>query len=108
MATTVIAINVFISLVCWFVAWRIWQLRSTLASVADTLEKSANSTHSVLYGAPKAIIKGQGGTRGLRQRYQVLDRQLQQLQQIMAIATFGLGVWQRQFNRPKRLKKRFR
>ncbi|MBD2313984.1 hypothetical protein H6G20_20145 [Desertifilum sp. FACHB-1129] len=106
MAALVIILNVLISIACWFVAWKIWRLRLTLASVANTLERAERSTHSVLYGAPRAIIRGQSGTRGLRQRYQVLDRQVEQLRRLIAIATFGLGVWQRQVKPSRRPKRR--
>lgn len=95
MVTIVIAINLLIALLCLYVAWRIWKLRLILARVADTLLAAERSTHAVLYGAPKAITKGQKGVYQLRQRYQQLEPQLQKAQQALALLSFGQTLWQR-------------
>ena len=92
MFITVIVINLGISLLCLFVAWKIWQLRKTFSQVADTLINAERQTHNVLYGAPNAIIKGQQGTRKLRTQYGRLSEQLAKVRQLLAVATLLLGV----------------
>lgn len=94
MLITVLVINLLISLFCLYSAWQIWQLRRTLANVADALMLYERNTHAALYGAPPAILLGQKGTRALRQQYQRLTVQLQKVQQILALVSFGQGVWQ--------------
>ncbi len=95
MLQAVVVTNFFLSLVCLFVAWKIWQLRRTLAQVADTLLSVERNTHNILYGAPKAISQGQVGTAQLRKHYQQLEPQLQRARQSLALLSLGLGLWQR-------------
>ena len=92
MLISVILINLGISLLCLFVAWKIWKLRKTLSKVADTLINAERQTHQVLYGAPNAIIKGQYGTRRLRTQYGRLNAQLVKVQQLLAVVTLLLRV----------------
>ena len=103
MLITVLVINLLISLFCLYSAWQIWQLRRTLANVADALTLYERDTHAVLYGAPPAILQGQKGTHALRQQYQRLTMQLQKVQQVLALVSFGQGVW-----RSTRRSRRFR
>jgi hypothetical protein len=91
MLQIVVGINVLISLLCLYVAWRVWKLRQALAITADVVTAFERNTYLVLHGAPQAIYKGQLGICGLRERYQQLDRQLQQVQQVLTI----LGLLQR-------------
>jgi hypothetical protein len=95
MVTTVVIFNLLVSLICLFVAWRVWKLRLALAAAADVLASVERSTYSVLHGAPRGIINGQIGTRGLRERYQGLEPQLQKLQQVLQLLGLAQTVLRR-------------
>ena len=85
MVTIVVVLNVLISLVCLYVAWQVWNLRRTLVAVVDALTIAERNTYAVLHGAPNAIYKGQLGVHGMRERYQQLELQLQQVQQVLTV-----------------------
>lgn len=99
MVTVVVVINTGISLVCLYVAWRVWKLRKTLARVADAIDSAERSTYKTLHGAPKAISKGQVAGVQLGERYRQLELQLQRVQQLLSLVALGKTVWQQ--NRPK-------
>lgn len=104
MLQIVVGINILISLLCLFVAWRVWTLRRALAIAADVVASFERNTYLTLHGAPQAIYNGQLGVRGLRERYQQLDRQLQQVQQVLTVLTLlqrivRVGVRQRTASR---------
>jgi uncharacterized protein YhhL (DUF1145 family) len=93
--TIVLITNAFLALICLWVAWKIWQLRRTLARVTDTLLYVEQVVYQVLHSAPTAILKGQTGSQALQQQYQNLQIQLQRLQQILALVSFGRSLWAR-------------
>ncbi len=99
MVAIVLVINLIISLICLYVAGKIWRYRQILAKVADRVNAADRSTYKVLHAAPNAIIKGQKGTRSLRQQYQQLEIQIQQIQKIMVILKLGQKIWRRSKNR---------
>ena len=92
MLQIVVGINILISVLCLYVAWRVWTLRRALAITADVVASFERSTYLTLHGAPQAIYNGQLGVRGLRERYQQLDRQLQQVQQVLTVLTLLQGI----------------
>ena len=59
MVTVVVIINMLMSLMLFYVAWRVWQLKRRLVKIADTLTAAERSTHAVLHRAPNAIYKSQ-------------------------------------------------
>jgi hypothetical protein len=85
MLQIVVGINILISLLCLYVAWRVWKLRRALAIAADVVASFERNTYLTLHGAPQAIYNGQLGVSGLRDRYQQLDRQLEQVQQVLTV-----------------------
>ncbi|MBE9125594.1 MULTISPECIES: hypothetical protein [unclassified Coleofasciculus] len=91
MVTVVVVFNVLISLLGFYVAWRVWKLRRVLARAADIVAAAERSTYAVLHGTPKTIYRGQLGVEGLRDRYQQLEVQLQRVQRVLLI----LGLFQR-------------
>ena len=102
MVTIVVVLNVLISLLCLYVAWQVWNLRRTLAAVVDALTIAERNTYAVLHGAPNAIYKGQLGVHGLRERYQQLELQLQQVQKVLTV----LGLLQSLLRSGVRLRSR--
>lgn len=94
MVAVIIVINLLIATVCWYVAWRVWKLRSALSKAADALISAERATHSVLSGAPRGIGKGETGVRQLRQQYRLLEVKLLRVQQILKLLGLGQLVWQ--------------
>jgi|GEM_PF-652623 len=95
MITFILGFNLVVSLVCLFIAWKLWQLRLSLARAAQTLSSVERKTHWVLAPAPRYIMIGERGTHRLREQLQRLDGQLQQLQKLLGILSFSLSLWQR-------------
>jgi hypothetical protein len=95
MVVFVLIANSLLALLCLFTAWQMLRLRRYFAKVAETLTAVERSTHNVLYRAPEFILTGQWGTRQLRQKYQALQPQYQQLQQTLSLLNLGFALWQR-------------
>ncbi|WP_448560805.1 hypothetical protein [Trichothermofontia sp.] len=95
MITFVLGFNLVVSLISLFIAWKLWQVRLTLARAASVLSSVERQTHRVLSPAPHYIMIGERGTHSLRQRLQRLDGQLRQLRQLLGILRFCLTLWQR-------------
>ncbi|NJN88856.1 MAG: hypothetical protein HC881_24460 [Leptolyngbyaceae cyanobacterium SL_7_1] len=95
MVTIVVGANLLIALVCLGVARRVWQFKRQLTALADTLVVFESNTHAVLYGAPEAILQGQGGIAQLRQTLQQIRPQVQQIRQLTALVGVGRLLWQR-------------
>ncbi|MDA0269378.1 MAG: hypothetical protein O2890_05780 [Cyanobacteria bacterium] len=91
MITLVIFINVGIALLCGYFAWQVWQVRNTLAAVADAILEWEHNTHGVLDPnvTPANILQGQQGIAQAREGYAQLQRQLQQLQRLLALLGGG-------------------
>jgi hypothetical protein len=88
MVTVVVIFNLLISLLGFYIAWRIWKLRRVLGAAADIVARAERSTYQVLHGAPQAISKGQIGVHGLKKRYQQLEFQLQRVQRVLMVLGF--------------------
>lgn len=99
MLTLVIVFNVLLALLCWVAAWQVWRLRRILSRVANTLTAAERRTDSVLQSAPRFVLKGQTGSEALRLRYQQLEQQLQQVQQVLSLCQWGLALVRRPVNR---------
>jgi hypothetical protein len=101
-----VSLNLAIALFCFYVAWRLWRLAQTLGAVADAMVVWERSTHNTLNPAviPPAILLGQRSTARLRGRYAQLQRQLQQLQQVVSVVRLipVASRWVRLGARPRR------
>lgn len=93
----VITFNIAIALFCFYLAWRIWLVKRALATVAVVLTVWERNTHWALNPAirPELILRGQQATASLRERYALLELQMQRLQRILAVALMGLRLLQR-------------
>jgi hypothetical protein len=99
MVTIVVLINTMISLLLFYVAWRIWQLRQRLANITNILIAADRSSYAVLHGAPKAIYQRQQRIYKTRLVNQALQLQIQQVQQIFGLLLLGQKLWRRNFNK---------
>ncbi|HLO50456.1 MAG TPA: hypothetical protein VK211_18715 [Kamptonema sp.] len=93
MLTTVLIINVLISLLCFYIAWKVWQVRRVLSRVESTLTVMERRSHNILSQAPEFLVKREKSVRKLRQQYQQLESQVQQLQQVLGLLTLGGTLW---------------
>lgn len=93
MVIIVIIINIFISLVCLSLARKIWMLRLTINRVEKKLILIENRTRLVLEKAPDFIDSGQRGASQLRQKYNQLQVQQQQLEQALGLISLAVKVW---------------
>lgn len=110
MITFVCLCNLAIALINLFVAWRVWKLRGLFVDMAKTLTEVEATVCLVLAPAPNLIGKGKTGTRLLSDRYQKLERLLQQTQSAIAFFSLVYGTWRGQSrlgrsSRPRRQKR---
>lgn len=104
MITLVLISNGLIGIACLLVAWQLWQLKATLAAVADALLSVERAVYDVLHPAPGYILKGQAGMHQLRQNYQKLEPQFERLERALALMGVGQMLWKRRsilIKRPK-------
>jgi hypothetical protein len=106
--TLIIVVNIGIALLCGYVAWQVWQVRNTLAEVADAVLEWEHNTHVSLDPTvtPATIFQSQQGIAAIRQSYAQLQRQVQQLQRLIAL--FGGGVQVLRSLRRRRARPRYR
>ncbi|KAF3887800.1 MULTISPECIES: hypothetical protein [Nostocales] len=97
MVAVVVIINILISLILFYVAWRVWLLKQRLANIADILSAAQRSTHAVLHKAPTAIYVGQRNIHNLRQGNQPKQLQIQRVRQIFSLLAFGQKIGHRYF-----------
>ena len=103
MIQLVIGLNVAIALLGFGLAWRIWRLKRTLTSASVVIDAWERHVQCLLDSqtTPALILQGQRATASTRQRYFQLQRQLQQLQRIFAIALMILRFWPQGSRRPQ-------
>ncbi|MBO0348465.1 hypothetical protein J0895_04965 [Phormidium pseudopriestleyi FRX01] len=105
MLIAVIIINVILSGVFFFVAWRLWKLKQTMNQVTQSILNADRVTYDVLHATPTALAQGELGTRNLRIRYQQVELQLLRLRQIVQLLSLGQTAWMRQSILKRRTRK---
>jgi len=83
MIAIVITINILIALFNFYLAWRIWKIRRTIAGATRAILAADRNTYNVLHSAPKTITVGQKGAKTAREQYQKLEIQLEKLGQVL-------------------------
>ncbi|MGH8000253.1 MAG: hypothetical protein ACREPR_12670 [Brasilonema sp.] len=108
MVTVVVVINILISLILLYLAWRMRRLKRRLTRIANILVAAERSSHAVLLGAPEAIYMSQRNIHNLRQGNQPPQLQIQRLRQIFSLLALGQQIWRSNFLRfrAKLVKKR--
>ncbi|MEC4807140.1 MAG: hypothetical protein SAJ12_15045 [Jaaginema sp. PMC 1079.18] len=97
----VITVNLLITCVNCYIAWRVWQWRRRFRQTTRVLTRVEQRLHRFFLLAPDVIRASQGRSRTLRQLDAQLSRQLQQLQQLLTILGWLPLLW-RSLRRPKR------
>ncbi|MEG4813047.1 MULTISPECIES: hypothetical protein [unclassified Microcoleus] len=99
MLNAVVIINILISVVCFYIAARVWKIRRTIARLELRIAAIERCSSNVLSTTPDFLGKRQQGTRQLRLRYQQLELQLQQVQQLLGLLGLGRMLWSRRDRR---------
>ena len=86
MSSAVIIINVLISVICLYLAWKLWQIGQQVENAARAVLDAERVTYDVLNPSPDAIAPATIGIRNLRQQYQQLEEQLDRIERLLAIA----------------------
>jgi hypothetical protein len=101
MVAFVAIVNLLVTLLNFYLAWKLWKLRRAIAKATKALIAAERKTYNVLHRAPPFVLKGQQGTENLRQRYQYLQWQLRQVQQVLTLLlllpNLGRGLSRSQF-----------
>ena len=97
MVIAVVVINTLISWILLYAAWRIWKLKQRIGQIADRLAAYERCSHAVLYKAPENIYTSEQNLVHLRQKTQALQRQIQQVRQILNLLVVGRQIWRRLF-----------
>ncbi|MBH8553310.1 hypothetical protein I8751_13185 [Nostocaceae cyanobacterium CENA357] len=100
MVMIVVVINTLISLILFYVAWRVWKLKQLIRQIANKLTVYERNTYAALYNAPENIYIGQRNIHNLRQGNQGLQVKIQQVRQIVGLLFLGRRVWGRSLRRP--------
>jgi hypothetical protein len=103
MVELVIVINILISLMLFYAAWRLWRLRKLLGNAANALSAAERSTNAVLSKAPDFLHVRQSNISNLRLRNQVLELQIQQIRQLLSLLLFAYQLYSRYFGKLKLL-----
>ena len=101
MLTAVVIINLMISVVCFYIAARVWKIRRTIARFEMRIAAIERCSSNVLRKSPNFFAKRQEGAHQLRRDYQQLESQLQQVQQLLGLLGLGRMLWLRR-DRPLR------
>ncbi|MBD2458704.1 hypothetical protein H6G80_32160 [Nostoc sp. FACHB-87] len=89
MVTVVVIINTLISLLLFYVAWQIWQIKGRIAWITDRLTAYEQCSQNLLSQAPQNLDISQQNIRNLRLGNQSLQLQLQQVRQIVSLLLLG-------------------
>jgi len=101
MLTAVVIINLMISVVCFYIAARVWKIRRTIARFEVRIAAIGRCSSHVLGKSPNFLAKRQQSAHQLRRNYQQLESQLQQVQQLLGLLGLGRTLWLRR-DRPLR------
>ncbi|QIZ73111.1 hypothetical protein [Oxynema aestuarii] len=95
----VVAINLTMAAIALSVAWRLWCLSRSIDRAANAILYADRVTYNALHPIPPTLAKGQQGTRNLRDLYSQLERQVNQVRQILAVLNWIGGLWFRRGRR---------
>ncbi|MGB3510390.1 MAG: hypothetical protein WBA93_14380 [Microcoleaceae cyanobacterium] len=91
----VIEINILISILCFYLAWRIWKFRQILLQVEQTLNLIENCTDNLLKKSPNFFQLRKQKANRLRKLYGQLKLQIKQVQELMAMFWLLSRIWHR-------------
>lgn len=92
MVTIVVVINILISLILFYCAWQLYNLRQKIARLTKIFTSCDRNSYALLYRRPEAIYLGKQNLSNLRQENQSLQVKLRQVKQILALIVFGRQI----------------
>ncbi len=96
MVTIVVVINIFISLIFFYSAWQLYNLRQKLARLSKFLTNCDRNSYALLHRRAEAIYLAKQNFSNLRQDNQSLQVKLRLVKQILALIVFGRQIlWNR-------------
>lgn len=101
MLTGVLIINLLISLLCFYIAAKVWRVRRLLERFETRIIAMNRCTNNILTQSPDFLGKRQQAVRKLRRNYLQLELQLEQVQQLLGLLGLGRRLWRRR-DRPLR------
>lgn len=101
MLTIIVIFNLAIAGFCWYLVWRILQLRRTLTGAADALLLAERSTHRALQAAPEYWLQGKINTHRLHHQYDLVLLRLQQVRQVLTLLGLGRLFWKQYAGKSK-------
>ncbi len=93
----VVAANFLIGFFCLVAAFGIWKATMLLKRLTKLAVTAERNIHNILDSAPPNIIRGKSGITTLRVKYQTLQPQLQQAQQLINLLRATRFIWGRRF-----------
>ncbi len=95
MIVFVILVNLCITVVNFYLAVKIWQLRRWLICFNKSLVDCENSIQNILYFGTAILSQKQKNINNLRQRYQLLQLQWQKIRQILFLLNLTVRLWRK-------------
>jgi uncharacterized membrane protein YraQ (UPF0718 family) len=95
MVTLIVIINILISVILLYIARKIWQIREKIIILTDSLNSCERDNIAIFRRFIENIYTEEEKIYHLRQQYQNLKRQIQQVQQIIKLIIIGRKIWQK-------------
>jgi hypothetical protein len=95
MLTGVLIVNLLISLVCFYIAAKVWKVRRILERFETRIAAMNRCTSTILTQSPDFLGNRQQAVRQWRRNYLQLELQLQQVQQLLGLLGLGRRLWRR-------------
>ncbi|MBE9167515.1 hypothetical protein IQ238_08280 [Pleurocapsales cyanobacterium LEGE 06147] len=95
MIVFVIVVNLCITVVNFYLAVKIWQLRRWLICATKTLIDCEYSIQTLFYSGQTILDRKQKNINQLRQRYQILQLQWQRIRQILFLLNLTVRLWRK-------------
>lgn len=91
----VVTVNLLVAMFNIYLAFRVWQLRKIIALITAIITNCEIYLNYVLSNAPSIIKQRQENIYQFRQRYQLLQLQIQQIRQIIIVISWMYRIWRR-------------
>jgi hypothetical protein len=91
----VVTVNLLVATFNIYLAFKIWQLRKIITLITVIIINCEIYLNYVFSNAPQIIKQKQENIYQFRQRYQLLQLQLQQVRQIIIVMSWMYRIWRR-------------
>lgn len=93
MIAIVVTINIMISVILLYTAWRVWLLKRSFTNLKNAFNTASRNSHAVLSVAPNFIYARQTVIKNLRSSNQGLESQFQKSSQVLSILLISSRFW---------------